>query len=460
MSRSCLPFAALLLLLAACDPPLPEPTTGTGFTARWSHGYGARVGARYLTGEPVRLTADPQGGAVVVGTVFTPVTFGAAQHTPSRYGSMFVTRLDAAGAHVWTRFFPGEQGVHAVDVTRDAAGALWVVAHELTGWTDYLGDLYPSGARILLLQLSADGQTLQERRLAGSGPFLYAQALAQGPEGLTLALPAYGALDLGTGPLGPEGGDAYADLVLAELDLTGQVRRAQRFGGKGNDGVGELVRGPTGDQALVGTFHVALDLGTGPLTGAFPDEVLRNTGYVARRDASGRTVFAHAFGGSTVPQAVALDAQGNTYVLATVDGTPGLGLGELRNAGALWKLDPSGATVWARDLGKARPYGLAVGADGRVLVTGHFLAELQLDGQKLTSAGEDDAFVATFDGQGHLQHLRSFGSPAQNEWGAVAGLDAAGTAYVAGVYSGPTDFGAGPLETGVGSALFVAAFDP
>ncbi|RZU18764.1 enterochelin esterase-like enzyme [Kribbella rubisoli] len=108
---------------------------------------------------------------------------------------------------------------------------------------------------------------------------------------------------------------------------------------------------------------------------------------------------------------IATDAAGNVYqavaAAGSLDGQPYAGGTDV----ALIKYRADGSREWTRSLGTSgteRAYGVAVDADGRVVVTGYTNGDL--DGAHAGNA-TDDGFVAQYDADGNRRWLTQFGVP-------------------------------------------------
>jgi hypothetical protein len=121
---------------------------------------------------------------------------------------------------------------------------------------------------------------------------------------------------------------------------------------------GEHAYGVAADSAdnlyLAGLFAGTTDLDPGP--GVFP---LASNGdadiYVAKYDASRTVVWARQFGGAGFDQAykAAVDRDGNTYVIAQVNGAvtfDSFTVTASGNTGVVMRLDPTGAVTWVTPL--------------------------------------------------------------------------------------------------------------
>jgi PKD repeat protein len=174
--------------------------------------------------------------------------------------------------------------------------------------------------------------------------------------------------------------------------------------------------------------------------------------------------------GATDTESVAsivTDPSGNIYVIGllresvTIDGTA------LTNKGAsdilLAKFSPTGALVWARDLGGASDESarsIAYDGNGNVDIVGQFSGTTNLGGANLVANGVQDMFVAQFNAAtGAHQWSKSFGGATSDSAYGVA-TDTAGDLYVTGYFQGTANFGGANLSTPftTDNDLFLAKF--
>jgi hypothetical protein len=121
--------------------------------------------------------------------------------------------------------------------------------------------------------------------------------------------------------------------------------------------------------------------------------------------------------------------------------------------GFIAKYDQSLHLLWVSQFGSSAddsPYDIAVDANGNATIVGATAGSL---GQK-SNAGDDDAFVASFDTNGQQRFIDLFGTPGADGAFAVA-IDASGSAIVFGNVSGAID---GSMPKG-GSDLVLFKYD-
>src|SRR5262249_37264688 len=128
------------------------------------------------------------------------------------------------------------------------------------------------------------------------------------------------------------------------------------------------------------------------------------------------------------------------------------------------KLDTSGNFLWVQPFlstsGDATTWGIAVDASGYVYATGYYTGLTSFGSTTLTSAGDQDVFVAKLDSGGNTVWAQGVAGPGGG-WGFGVVPDTAGNVYVTGRFSNTGTFGSFSLtstSTG-GTNAFVTRLD-
>lgn len=296
--------------------------------------------------------------------------------------------------------------------------------------------------------------TVWEHHYGGDDFGYQASAVAVDSAGNTYVTGALIAtVDLGGGPLNGAGGP---DIVVVSYAPNGAHRWSKRFGAAGND-QGAAIAVDASKVYITGAFTGTVDFGGGGLTSAGLDDAF----VLTLSSANGAYVAARAFGTaeSDAGLAVAVDATG--YV--TVGGYFGAGtldFGGSTITGAapfsafVASASPTGAHRWSRRLSGAAATtfsqcnSIAIDGNGNVTVAGSFQGSTDFGAGMVTSAGNDDAFVASYSATGAPRWSRVIGG-SQDETAKAVASDAAGNIVAGGSFRGTVNFGKGPI-TGTG----------
>ncbi len=193
-------------------------------------------------------------------------------------------------------------------------------------------------------------------------------------------------LTFGTQTLTNAGQD---DGFAALADEMGQYIWAAKFGGSNRDFVVDAAAAPNGDFAVVGNFtSISLPIGSANLINSGETDA-----FIAKYKADKTLAWAKKIGTPDIDEAssVALDADGNTYVLGHV-------LNKLTLATEhvfLRKYDASGNLVWEKKgtnpNGALKSTVMTLDANQQVYVSGCFWGTVSFDNTSMTN---DTAFAA------------------------------------------------------------------
>ena len=161
---------------------------------------------------------------------------------------------------------------------------------------------------------------------------------------------------------------------------------------------------------------------------------------------------------------VAVDAAGNTYVVGGFSGRISVGSTALTSSGStdafVAKYNRSGSVIWARKAGGVGDdfgSGVAIDRHGNVHITGHFSMSATFGNLAITSSGDSDVFVASYDRHGTLLWVRKAGGSSRDRARRIT-TDANGSSYLIGTFSGTGAFDATGLTSSGGEDAFVAKF--
>ena len=242
------------------------------------------------------------------------------------------------------------------------------------------------------------------------------------------------------------------DVFIAGVSPAGEVQWLWTAGGLASDGATAIAATPDGGFVATLVFAGKARFGETEYTTKGYDDVA-----LVKLSRAGALEWVTQIGGDGTDQIrrVAVDGNGNVFVLGTFQKTIDLGGGALTAAGAndllLARFDASGRHVWSKRVGN--PFnemagGIAVDRAGNLMITGSYDKDVDFLGTPLLASGESDVYVARLTGDGALLWVKSFGTQ-REDVGYGIGVDDAGNAVVTGWFESPIDFGGGPL-TGKG----------
>ena len=344
------------------------------------------------------VAVGPTGNVAVVGEFGGTVDFGGGNMV-SQDGDIFVTMLDAMGAHVWSKRVGVSNTQSAQDVEIDGAGNLYV-----TGWveSDALnlgsGTVDPWDEDIFLASYDAAGNH-RWSRIFVSQYDQRGRRLALTPSGRVALLgDTWSSLNIGGSNLA---GGGERDLVVGLYDAAnGNHVWSRLFGSAGDQVYGGIAISSGDNVVITGRFAGTLDFGGGVMTAAGATDV-----YLAElAAANGSHVRSARFGvsGQSRGSAVAVDGAGNVVVAGHFDVALDFGAGQVTTGEALdvfvVKLSAaSWSPLWTKTFGVTgtqTAWGVAVDPKGDVIVGGSFESQIAFGGAlgTITSSGGADLF--------------------------------------------------------------------
>ena len=266
---------------------------------------------------------------------------------------------------------------------------------------------------------------------------------------------------------------------VARYSSDGALRWARSLGGGTASPMGNTIAvdasGNVYSAGVMGQGSVDLDPGSGTFLVSNTNSGSNAATYLSELDSSGNFVWGGMLnnaptGASAVwPADLTTDTSQNVYItglyIGTVDFDPGSGTIQRTSADSattrggdayVVKLTPSKSVGYVvslgSDSGREDGNGIAVDSAGNAYVTGDFESTATIlapDGsaaKSLTAAGVFDLYVMKLDTSGNLVWVKTVGSSGSDEGREIA-LDASGSVYLTGLYSGSVDFDPGAGST-------------
>ena len=257
------------------------------------------------------------------------------------------------------------------------------------------------------------------------------------------------------------------DIFVAQYGSSGRGRWIKSAGGAASDAGLSIATDTSGNSLVTGFFSGVARFGgdaANPitLTGAGETDI-----FIAKYDTTGKLLWAKRAGGAAADtgKGLAVDQAGNAYLTGVFAGAASFGAKTLTSSGPadifIAKYDQAGQLLWIDQAGGSSHdggAGVAVDAAANCYVTGTMADTVRFDGETMRNSNEGDVFLAKYDSAGALLWSKRAGGPANDHAESVA-VDAMGTSYVTGVFSGTASFGPDTLKSAAGSDIFLARYD-
>jgi hypothetical protein len=388
-------------------------------------------------------------------------------NTGSGYDS-FLVKYDPAGQVQWVRAMSGDASDFGLSVVAAASDSVYVVGSFYSdvftiGSLSLTNTTSTSSSDVFAAKFDSNGNLLWLKQGAGDGTDTsYTAGLDSAGNLLVGGSFASSAITFGTVSL-VNSAVTTPDTFLVKYDLNGNVLWARRAGGIKGEVIYRLAVDSSDNCYVTGFFQGSATFGSFVLTSAGGFDV-----YVAKYDSSGNVVWATGMGGSGLEQGfgLALDAANNCYIAGYfTSANSTFGSQTIHTAGGndifLAKLSSSGTVLWARSAGGAgsdRGFTVAVDAQGSPYVGGFFSGTAAFGGVNLNSSGEQDLCVAKYDSSGNVQWVIS-AAGLSNDSANQLNFDGRGHLYISGQCSTNTVFGSLTATNALDRAMFVARVD-
>jgi len=278
-------------------------------------------------------------------------------------------------------------------------------------------------------------------RLLGTSGSDYANGISTGSDGSIYVS------GVTRGNLDGQTNSGQMDGFIAKYNPDGTKVWSQLLGTSGYDSVNAITTGSDGYIYISGVTGGNLD----GQTNSGSSDI-----FISKYSPDGTKIWTRLLGtgNSDNANAIATGSDGSIYV----SGVTGGNLDGQTNSGQtdafISKYSPDGTKIWTQLLGSASKeagYGLTIGSDGNVYISGTTTGNL--DGQ--TNSGGTDAFISKYNSDGSKIWTRLLGSSGyEDASGIVAGED--GSIYITGVTGGNLD---GQSNNGQTDA-FISKYDP
>jgi hypothetical protein len=286
-----------------------------------------------------QVSVDGSGDVVTSGYFQGSINCGGATLVSAGGTDVYVAKLSAAGAHLWSKRY-GDAGNQ---ITRgsavDPAGNVLITGN-YTGTLDFGGGPLPSAGLndVFVVKLSPAGVHRWSRRYGDASDQIAGGVATDAAGNVIVAGYFWGSMDFGSGVIPAID---HADVFLAKLDPLGAPLWAHVHGGYANQGCTGVAIGPQGTISITGVLQGTIDFGGGPLTNVGGGDM-----FVANFDASGAHVWSRRYGDPAAQsgKAVAIDSTGATCLTGLMQGPADFGNGPLLTFGGedifLAKLGP------------------------------------------------------------------------------------------------------------------------
>jgi len=252
---------------------------------QWTTTFGG-TSSDYATG----VAVDGSGNVHVAGAFQNTVNFGAGNVTSNGSRDVFVTKLNAAGAHQWTTTFGGTGNDYGYGVAVDGSGNVHVAGFFRNTVDFGAGDVTSAGLDdAFVTKLNSSGAH-QWTNTFGSTSNDYGRGVAVDGSGNVYTTGYFeGTVDFGAGDVTSAGDE---DAFVTKLNSSGAHQWTNTYGGTARDRAEDVAVDGSGNVHVTGHFINTVDFGAGDITSAGGYD-----GFVVKLNSAGQAVVAGGGGG-------------------------------------------------------------------------------------------------------------------------------------------------------------------
>ena len=274
------------------------------------------------------VAVDGSGNVYTSGRFKGTVNFGAGNVTSAGNSDVFVTKLNAAGAHQWTTTFGGTGNDFGFAVAVDASGNVYTSG--TFRWTVNFGAGNVTSAGdydVFVTKLNSAGAHQWTTTFGGTGLDEFLDMAVDDSGNVYATGYFHGTVDFGAGNVTSAGGQ---DGFVTKLNAAGAHQWTTTYGGTGQDEGREVAVDGAGNVYSSGYFINTVDFGAGNVTSAGGQD-----GFVTKLNAAGAHQWTTTYGGTGNDQGyvVAVDGSGNVYSTGFFNNTVDFGAGNVTSAG-------------------------------------------------------------------------------------------------------------------------------
>lgn len=404
------------------------------------------------------IAVDSQGNSFITGGFWGTASFGTTTLSSLGNQSIFIAKLDNLGNFIWAKSAGSDGGDRGNSIAVDAQGNSYITGYfrdgAIFGDTTLISGFYVG---IFITKLDNSGNFIWVKSATGNSSLnTYTNGIAIDSIGNSYIVGRSVGVSFGTSP-------AISGIFIAKLDASGNFEWSTQIGEFGQfiDGI-DIALDSQGNPHITGRFEGTTSFGDTTLTsgqscGVFLAKLDATGDYIWVRKVGYNNCFQRA--------AIAIDSQDNSYVVGRFEGSIPFGDTTLVSNGVyvngfITKLDTSGNFIWARKMNggsnnSVAVEAIAIDAQGNSYIAGEFNGSSLTGATGLTVYGGDDVFIAKLNALGVFEWVKSAGSNVSDELRGIA-VDAQGNSYITGVYENTATFGAFSLTSLGSEDAFIA----
>ncbi len=417
-----------------------------------------QYGGNENEGAPV-VDGHPDGRIVVAGTFTNEIFFNSTKYFGTDQQNSYIVGIDAANNMGPVKVFPGPaQQLQAVAI--GPTGEVAIAGSFRGGALDLGGGALSAGDDPDLFVALFDWQLNPIwSRDFGDEDDQIANAVGFA-DGHVVSCGSFQG-DLGGQLVATD--DSWDAYVVMQDASNGNWAKHKQFAGPSFQGCAALAVNPAGYIFLAGTFGDTVDFGDGHVLSA----VGVQKSYVVKLDFELNTIWANGYGlsGTSIMQDIALTPSGEVVVVGTYDGEIDFGGNKFTTSGSkdvfVARLESGGGHLTSLSIGGPgddASGGVTVDSEGNIIVSGSSHEGYIVDAHPIEHSGNGrDMYLFKLSPQGNMLWSRMVGNDG-DQIGTDLRAKPFGELFVVGTNAGTLELGTTSLKTQGGKDVFFALF--
>ena len=349
------------------------------------------------------ITVDNAGNSYITGM------YSDKSMSPGRTGNVFIAKVDASGELVGKIKAGGAGYDYGYGITIDNDGYNYIIGR-FSGTASFgttsltsngEGDIFVAKA----LMYSSSGSIFWATKAGGIAEDM-ARGIKLDNNGNIYVTGSFeGTATFGSDSVTSNGGK---DIFVAKMDANGNWLWVTKASGIGEDEGYGITTDNVGNSYITGQFETSAMFGSDSVTSNGKDI------FVAKINTNGDWNWVIKAGGYSEDKGtgIELDDSGNCYVTGYFKSTETIFGSDTLNSNSAWsdifvaKINDNGIWQWATKAGGNDPdkgYGIALGSNGDIFITGEFGSTAFFGSGSLVSNGYGNVFVAKINNSGVWQ---------------------------------------------------------
>ncbi|MDB5033858.1 MAG: hypothetical protein JWQ98_1099 [Chlorobi bacterium] len=360
------------------------------------------------------IALDGSGNIYIAGGYRVNAIIAGAERAIVGSSDMYLVKLNSAGNPVWVRTpggvghgSYGQDGITGIGL--DSSGNCYVTGHYNGDATfDSITITSPLSYESFVAKYDSAGKALWARTASSMGALHIGQGIAVDGAGNSYITGRF-FNEITYGGFTISSGDAEQKGYIAKLDPDGIFLWAREIGSGGYYGAGnDIAIDPSGNAYVAGFFRSTIHFTDVDYT---YDNGLQYEALIVKYDRNGNYQWSRRCVGTDIgatATGICIDRNGNAYVTGEFSGTADFGASRIASPAGygsafIVKLNPQGNYALVTQVsgtGNVSGAGIAVTASGQCEIIGTFVGTVSIGTQLMTSAGDQDIFLARLNGEG------------------------------------------------------------